>query len=166
VTPLPPTLAATSFDVAVPFLANALLLMLGPFIGLAIVARLRQVYRGWADQILVDPGSTEISSRPPLVNDPDQQAEIATWVIDAAQTSAIFLGPLVGLLLLRSRLENAVALLYVGSFLAAFAAFLSFTFLVAPDRYSRRGIWIFSPVTIIGVILNLAAAGAAAAVGP
>jgi hypothetical protein len=148
------------FDVALPFIVNCLLLIVGPFMGLAVVSRLSAMFRGWLEEegISID----EL----PVPLDPDTLANTAIWTIDAAQIMTLFLSPLVGLLLLRSNLGD-LAFLYVASFVVAVSGFLGFTFASTADRYPWKfRIWIFTPVTLCGLTLNGAAAAFAAIIGP
>ena len=187
--------AITRFDVAAPFLASALLLLLGPFAVLAIVHRLAGLYAAWPreqvhdhtlkDSAAIAPGgrgreyqagphdvstvashSVTHSVQPPLIGDPDQAAQNVIWAVDASQILSVFLGPIVGLFLLRSHIGTAVAVLYVATIVVSVAGFLGFTFRVRPDHYHTAGRWIFTPVTLLGLFATLAAAGTAAAIGP
>ncbi len=148
---------------AIPFLVNALLLALSPFLGLAIKHRLESELEDWFKTDKVNEG---------MMVSPPTLARTSIWIGDAAQTLPSAVGPIVGLLLLRPDIGSAIALLYVGSFVVAIAAFLGFVFLVPVAGYGRSTpllrwrIRLFSPLTLAGVALNLLAAGCAALIGP
>jgi hypothetical protein len=148
------------FDAALPFIVTALLLTLGPFVELAIEYRLERELVRWAEEANVDVTQLDESMNPAT------HARAAGWAIDAAQIVATVLAPAVGLMLLKPDLGSALALLYLGSFLVAAAAFLGFTFLIPIDKYGAWKLWIFSPVAVIGVALNGAAAVIAWLIGP
>jgi hypothetical protein len=154
----------SDLTVAIPFLVNALLVALSPFLGLAIEHRLGGEFSDWFETDGVDEGA--------MVN-PPTLARTSIWIGDAAQTLTTAVGPLVGVLLLRPDVGSAIALLYVGSFVVAIAAFLGFVFLVPVAGYGRRStpllrwrIRLFSPLAAAGVVVNLLAAGGAALIGP
>jgi hypothetical protein len=155
--------STSDFTVAIPFLVNALLLLLTPFLGLAIESQLRGVLSDWFDGEVVETA---------LVN-PPTLARMSVWIGDASQTLTTAVGPLVGLLLLRPDVGSGIALLYVGSFVVAVAAFLGFVFLVPVAGYGRWRAplfdWrvpLFSPLISAGILLNLFAAAVAALIGP
>lgn len=161
--------ATSRFDVAAPFLASALLLFLGPFALLAVISRLAGEYRRWASQQALPERAAECEAKmsaPPLIIDPDQLAQNAIWAVDASQILIIFLAPVVGLFILHNHLGTAIAVLYVASLVVTLAGFLAFTFLGPIDRYPSWGFWIFTPVTVLGILATLAAAGTAALIGP
>jgi hypothetical protein len=83
--------------------------------------------------------------------------------VDASQIVAVCLGPLVGVLLLHSTANGSVVLLYLAGVLVAFAWFLAFTFRSSIDRYPNRKHWWMTRVTLVGIAVNVAAAGVAAA---
>jgi hypothetical protein len=142
---------------AVPFLISALLLVLGPFQVLAIQSRLKDVFTKWIGDGEVTPGA---------MADAGTLAGTAVWTVDAAQILANIVAPLVGLLVLRPGLGSPLSVLYVIAFVVAVAAFLGFTFLVKVDGYGISRVPLATPVVVIGVLLNLVAAGIAAAIGP
>jgi hypothetical protein len=150
------------FDVAVPFLLSALLLALGPFVGLAIEHRLKGEFTSWAEEMGQDIGELDDSLQPAA------HARAAGWACDAAQLVGTVVAPATALLLLKPDLGSALALLYLVTIVGAFVAFLAFTFLVPVDKYgTRRIVWIFSPLAVIGVGVNAVAAGVAAwLIGP
>lgn len=139
----------TPFDAAVPFVVSAILMFIGPFSGLAIEKRLAQEFVEWGV-------GTESYTAATL-------AKTAGWTIDAAQVITMFLTPFMGLLLLKPDLGSALSLLYLGSFVVSLCGFLGFTYLVPIARYGPpRHIPLFAPVSLIGIVVNLVAAGAAA----
>lgn len=150
------------FDVALPFVVSAVLLALGPFVGLAIEHRLKSEFTRWAEEMGYDVGQLDESLQPAV------HARAAGWASDAAQLVGTVVAPATALLLLKPDAGSALALLYLATFVVAFAGFLAFTFLVPVDRYgTARMMSIFSPVAVIGVAVNLAAAAVAAwVIGP
>jgi hypothetical protein len=142
---------------AAPFLINALLLVLGAFQLLAIQSRLEKVFTKWIEAGKVSPGPYA---------DAGTLAGTAVWTVDAAQILANIVAPLVGLLLLKPDLGSALSILYGGAFVVAFVAFLGFTFLSKVDGYGISQVPLVTPVLVIGVLLNLIAAGIAVAIGP
>lgn len=142
---------------AAPFLISALLLVLGPFQVLAIQSRLKEVFTKWIAEGEVKPG--------PMA-DAGTLAGTAVWTVDAAQILANIVAPLVGLLVLKPELGSPLSVLYVGAFVAAVSAFLGFTFMVRVDGYGISRVPLATPVVVIGVLLNLIAAGIAVAIGP
>jgi hypothetical protein len=143
--------------VAIPFLVSALLLVLGPFLVLAIQSRLKAVFTVWIATGVVDASQSA---------DAGTLAGTAVWTVDASQILANIVAPLVGLLILKPGLGSPISLLYVAAFVVAIAAFLAFTFLVEVDGYGISRVPLATPVVVIGVLLNLAAAGVAVAIGP
>lgn len=152
------TAAITRFDVAAPFLANAFVLLLGPFGALAIEHRFAATYRRWDRSV----------EAPPLPghHDPDQVAETTVWAIDASQILIVLLGPIAGLLILHPNINAAVSVVYIAVIVLSVAGFLAFVFLTAPDAYKSDWIWIFSPVNVGAIVVSLLAGGIAAAIGP
>jgi hypothetical protein len=67
---------------------------------------------------------------------------------------------------LEPSLNGSLGLLYIAAFAVAFVGECCFLALVPIDKYHQKSKWIFSPVTIIGVLLNLIAAAAAYAMAP
>jgi hypothetical protein len=152
--------APSRFEVAAPFIASLILLILGPFVGIGVEYRLRDVLARWRDDDELCPAVTER-----LVSyHPDTVAKSSLWAIDAAQIFATFLPPLLGIALLRPGL--ALFMLYLAASVAVIAGYLAFLFLVPVDRYHVHGKWIFSPVPLIGIPITGGAAIAAALIGP
>lgn len=156
-------MSSSDFTVAIPFLVNALLLLLSPFLGLAIESRLNGVLSEWFGGEVVETA---------MVN-PPTLARMSVWIGDASQTLTTAVGPLVGLLLLRPDIGSGIALLYVGAFVVAVATFLGFVFRVPVAGYGRWRVphfrWrvpLFSPLVSAGIVLNLLAATVAALLGP
>jgi hypothetical protein len=150
------------FDVALPFLVSAGLLVISSFAEEAISQRLERVLTSWFTEVNVDINALAT----PL--DPASLASTTAWTVDAAQILAVVLAPAIGLLILRPHLGSTLSLLYLASFVVAVAAFFGFTFNVRADKYGSK-VWLrfFTPVSVIGVVLELAAAGVAAwAIGP
>lgn len=168
----------TRFEVASPFLVSALLLFLAPFVAHAIEYRLRDVFTVFL----------EAPERPTLPGETEILARTAVWTIDAAQTITIFLGPLVGLVVVRPNLAGPLSLLYVVSLVVAIATFLGFTFKTDVNKYDypwklplagRRlpvlgwtlpfGEWrvkFFTRLVVVGILVNLIAGGLAWLIGP
>jgi hypothetical protein len=155
----PLTATVSAFDAAAPFIVNCFFLIVGPFVGLAVVSRLSSMFRSWLKE-----GGISIEELPiPL--DPEVLANTATWTIDASQILTLCLSPLVGLLLVFN--FGGLGILYAGSLAIAICGFLGFTFATTADRYPGRfAIWIFTPVTVGGLVLNVAAAVVAASIAP
>jgi hypothetical protein len=145
------------FDAAAPFLASALLIAIGPFVGLPIEWRIKRQLSEWARTS----GTNEDDL--PEAFAPENLAAATGWVVDASQIVAVCLGPLVGVLLLHSTANGSVVLLYLAGVLVAFAWFLAFTFRSSIDRYPNRKHWWMTRVTLVGIAVNVAAAGVAAA---
>jgi hypothetical protein len=154
-----PALAGiTRFDVAAPFLANALVLLLGPVGAIAVEHRFAATYRQWDDSV----NATGL----PVHHDPDQIAKTTVWAIDASQILVVLLGPIAGLLIFHPDISSGVAVVYLAAVVLSFGAFLAFVFLTAPDAYESDWIWIFSPLNVGAIIVSLLAGALAAAIGP
>jgi hypothetical protein len=146
--------------VAAPFLASALILALGPFIALAVEDRLRSALVRWLDE-----DGLSASARERLISyHPDTVAKSAIWVVDAAGVVATLFPPILGLALLRT--SRMIELVYLLAVVIVVAGFLWFLFRVPLDRYHTRGLWIFTPVPLVGVGASLIASVAAYLIGP
>lgn len=151
---------STRLAVAAPFLASAALLALGPFVALAVEARLASTLARWRDE----DGLSAAAKKRLISYSPGTVAKSAIWTIDAAGISATFFPPMLGLALLRT--GRAIELLYFLALVAVVATLLWFLVRVPIDRYHSRGVWIFTPVPLAGVVVNVLAAGAAYWIGP
>lgn len=155
-------IAVSRFDVALPFVISAGLLLVSSFTTLAIRERLEKVLTEWFKESKIE------VDKLPVPQEPGSLASTSAWTVDAGQILAAVLGPLIALLILRPRVGDALSLLYFGSFVVAVIAFFAFTFKVRADRYGARTVLrFFTPLGAIGIALNLAAAAVAAwAIGP
>jgi hypothetical protein len=150
----------TRLSVAAPFIAGAVLLFLGPFVAMAVEARLATVFQNWLDDDGLPPRAlAKLGSY-----SPETVAKSSVWSIDAAQILATFLLPWLGVALLRPGL--ALFLLYLVVSVVVLAGLLWFIYRVKADDYHTRGVWIFTPVPLFGIPVNVAAAIVAAAIGP
>jgi hypothetical protein len=150
------------FDVALPFLVSAALLVVSSFAEEAISQRMDRVLNTYFSEsgVVVDELATPLQ--------PSSLASTTAWTVDAAQILSLLLAPVIGLLILQPHLGSALSVLYIASFFVAIAAFFGFTFRVRADRYHSK-VWLrfFIPVVVLGVLLELVAAGVAAwAIGP
>jgi hypothetical protein len=168
--------------VAAPFIASAVLLVVGPFIGIKIEARLRDVYEKWLKGDLenaftgtklmsYDPAAkakSKLLSHDPaavakgnLVSwDPATVAKSAIWAMDAAQILAAFLLPVLGVIVLRPS-TGAVILyaVYCGSVLIALFVFIRRYRI--DDYHTRWRVRAFTLVPLIGIPVNVVAAAVA-----
>jgi hypothetical protein len=143
--------------VALPFIVGAILLVAGSGVALLVEIRVQQALAEWAK---ADGGDTaRLTSYAP-----ETLARSVGWTTDAAQIVALVLTPILGLLLLEPSLSAGLGLLYILAFAVALVGEFCFLALVPVDRYHAKSVWIFSPVTITGVVLNLIAG--AYAIGP
>lgn len=152
--------ASARLTVAAPFIANSVILALGPFVALAVESQLSTTLREWldADAIGATAEGKLISYAPSTI------AKSALWTIDGAGIVAAFFPPLLGIVLLRA--GTLIDVLYIVALIVVVAGLLWFLVQVPIDRYHTRGIWIFTPVAVVGVAVNVLAAGAAYAIGP
>jgi hypothetical protein len=152
------TVTVTRLDVALPFLLSAGLLLISSCTGEAISQRLEKVLTEWFEGVQeVDLDTLPTPLRPAAL------ASTTAWTVDAAQILATVLAPAIGLLILRPEVSSGITLLYLASFVVAVVAFISFTFRVRADKYaSHVWLWLFTPVSVVGLLLELAAAGVAA----
>jgi hypothetical protein len=146
--------------VAAPFLASTLLLVFGSFLALAIEHRLAREFAGWRDS----DGLSNAAVKRLNSYAPDTVAQSSVWTIDAAQIVATFLQPLVGIAIMRPGLE--LLLFYIAASVVVLSVFFWFVFRVPVDSYHATGKGIFTLVPLIGIPVNLAAAGVAALIGP
>jgi hypothetical protein len=151
----------SQLSVAAPFIVSAALTALGPFVDLVIEPRLKEAFLEWAR------ADEEVNVDELISYAPETLARSSSWTIDAAQFVGMALAPLVGLLVLRGDLNDALTLFYVLAMVVVVAGFLYFVIRVRVDQYHGKGWWILTPVTLIGIGLNVAAALVAAfVIGP
>jgi hypothetical protein len=155
--------SSSDLTVAIPFLVNALLAFISPFLGLAIENRLEGELSRWFTTDKAEEGS--------MIN-PPTLAHASVWVGDATQTLVTAVGPLVGLLLLKPSALSGLGILYVIACVLAVAAFFGFVYRVPIAGYGswhvpllRWRVPLYSPLASAGLLLNLLAAGAAAVIG-
>lgn len=148
----------TRFTVALPFIAGAILLLVGSVVAVFVEKRAEKAFTAWGETDDVD-ADTLVSY------DPKTLAKSVGWTTDAAQLVALVLSPILGLLLLEPSLSCGLIVVYVVAVATAIIGEWYFVTRVPMDQYHAKSRWIFSPVTIIGVLLNLIAAAVAAAIG-
>jgi len=168
-------LAITRLDVAAPFLANALLVLLGAFLGPLIIMKLEGAFGDWIAGVQVEKSMkcpkckkehlVKIDTTS-VIFDAEQSAQASIWAIDASQILGLFLGPLLGIVLLSPPWSSGVALLYIAGIFVCVIAFAYFVAKVRVDSYWTWGYPLFTPVSIAGILVSLAAAVAAALIGP
>jgi hypothetical protein len=149
----------TRLTVALPFAIGAILLLVGSIVAIFVEKRVRKTFGTFA-------AADRTDTQTAISYSPDTLAASVGWTTDAAQIIALVLTPLLGLLLLKPSISGSLGLLYIAAFLVALAAEYHFLRKVRVDTYASKSKWIFSPVTIIGIILNLIAGGVAFALGP
>ena len=156
-----------ALQAAGPFLIAALLLLAGSVVGKA-AARIviAQRYRPAIEKL----------PPPPLVLRPETMKNMLDWAIDAAQLLGVLVAPAVGLIFFVGEFDTAVTFLYTVLLILGFVGTFVFVYRVNPVNYGQtklgwrirgelRGIkkWRgFTPITIFGVGVNVAAAIVAA----
>jgi hypothetical protein len=152
-----------------PFLVGAVLLPAGSLIGkVAVRAAIAAKYRPALDQIPAD--------LQPLAMRPETIESMTSWAADAAQLLSIVVAPSVGLIFFGEEISQAVIAVYTLALLAAFLATFGFVAFVNPINYGEmplglvvrdkmvgvKGWRVLTPVTMIGIFINLVAAALAA----
>jgi len=159
----------TRFDVALPFLVSAVLIVVAAFVALLVLDRTEAVVDKWAGE------SKGGAKALPDAFQPSSIAKVSGWIIDTSQILTSLLAPLVGLvLLLKAGAAGHFALAYLGAVAITLIVFVVFVRL-SPDSYGWPGSWslipkilrdALSPVVVLLVIINLAGAGVAYAIAP
>jgi hypothetical protein len=167
-----PLLAVSRFDVAAPFLVNVAVVVVSALASSTIITKLERAFALWREDVTTetdDEGNekkgTETVSQP-LISDPAQTAQPSIWAMDASQILGLFLGPVLGLILLAPPLTSVLGVVYIVGIVACIGTFFAFVAWVKADRYPTWGKWKLTPVTIGGIFVSLVAAGVAAAIGP
>jgi hypothetical protein len=156
----PATVSSTSrLDVALPFIFTAAALVLSAPIVTFVSKRIAEFF-----QQELGSGVQEA----PLVLRPEMIAFIVPWAIDVSQAIPTLALPVTSLAILTSGhgLRADTVALYILAIAASLAVFWALAARVYPARYVRVGRWGFSPLTIGGLLFNVAAAGLAYALGP
>lgn len=168
-------------EVAAPFLLTAALTILGSLGGLLVVARMESEY----EKILAEYQGTfkEDGPQPPSLTI-DMRAKslagITNWAIDGAGFIGSLLGPGIGLILLYNDLGTTTVLIYSAVMVVAFGGFFLFVAKVPVRSYPNQpfgvhiGRWLigprpvgpFTPVAMLAVLANLAAAAWILIAGP
>ena len=153
----------SAIQAAGPFLVAALLLMAGSIVGKAASrAVITQHYR---------PALAKVSSPPTKLLAPTMR-NMLDWAIDAAQLLGVLVAPAVGLVFFFDRLDAPVAFVYTVILIAGFVFTFVFVNRVNPVNYGEKKLgWRFrgelrgikkwkgyTPITIVGVAVNLLAA--------
>lgn len=153
-----------------PFLVGIVLLLAGSLVGKsASKTVIDQTYRPALDRIP--------RQHRPLDVMPETVENMLTWAIDATQLLGIVVAPAVGLFFFAGDVNNSVTVLYTVTLLLAFLATFWFVTRVNPVNYCEMPLgtivrnrmigvkkWrLLTPVTIVGIGINLAAAILAAA---
>lgn len=149
----PATMPTSPWLVAAPFIASAVLLVIGPFIGKKIEARLSAVYTTWRDTDLQEaPAGTQLASYAPAT-----VAKSALWAMDAAQILGAFLLPVLGVIVLTP--STAAEIFYVVYCAIVLIALVVFVRCYPIDDYhTRRRVKAFTLVPLIGIPVNIVAA--------
>jgi hypothetical protein len=142
----------SAFDAAAPFIVGVLLALL-------VMGATKLVEKRVEAIVATQVGATKVGV--PGFAQPAAQAEIASWAADATQAVAVIVAPATGLVLLHADLGAGAWVAYVGVIVAGFLLFVAMM-LTRPDKYARRSLGWFSPLTIVGIVLNLIAAAVAA----
>ena len=150
----------TQLDVALPFFVAAVLVVIGAAFEEIVKDKVAPVLEGWAKQTGDDLGQVGDTFQP------ESMAQMSGWTIETAQVVPTVLAPLVGLVLLWK--QGARGLLVLALLAILFVAVVAFVlFLKRPSyKYGSGWPWIFTPLTMLALVLNLAGAGIAALIGP
>lgn len=153
----------SAIQAAGPFLVAALLLMAGSIVGKAASRTvINQHYR---------PALAKVDSPPTKLLYPTMR-NMFDWAIDAAQMLGVLVAPAVGLVFFFDRLEAPVAFVYTVILIVGFVFTFVFVTRVNPVNYGEKKLgWRFrgeprgikkwqgyTPITIVGVAVNLVAA--------
>lgn len=152
----------SAIQAAGPFLVAALLLMAGSIVGRAASRTVITQHYG--------PALAKVSSPPTKLLAPTMR-NMVNWAIDAAQLLGVLIAPAVGLVFFFDRLDAPVAFVYTVILIVGFVSTFVFVTRINPVNYGEKKLgWRFrgeprgikkwkgyTPVTIIGVAVNLAA---------
>jgi hypothetical protein len=164
-----PVSSTSRLDVALPFIFTVAALVLSVPIGAFVAKRLAK----WVEWRLRRDLNAALEEPPAeSVLRPETSAEISAlllpWAIDVSQAIPTLTLPAASLAILTSGhgLRAATVGLYIGAIVVGLAAFLVLATGIYPGGYVRRGRWGFSPLIVMGVLVNAAAAVIAYALGP
>lgn len=149
------TPAASQLDVAIPFIVTIGLLIVGAGVAALVRQRFESVYSGWLSSQGINEKKLIYVQRPAAI------ADMSMWIIDASQALSVVVVPIVGLALLHGTLEQFVTVLYVVMALAGFLTLVWFLTTKRPEAYARRRWLMVTPLTVVGVGVNVIAGVAA-----
>lgn len=166
--------APTRLQSAAPFLLTSVMILVGATLSTLVIARARLEYDRILKEAQVPAHMRTVALRP------ENLAEMGNWLIDAGGMFGALTGPAIGLALLYERFSEPVILLYSLVILLSIAGFALFVGQVSPRGYPNRPLgwhvrgriigprplFIFTPVVMIGSILNLSAGLAVLVAGP
>jgi hypothetical protein len=151
----------TRLDVAIPFIAGALLAWVGWVMAKIVFDTLKNRLHEWLREGNIAPESLPYAFRPETI------AKTSHWTVDVVQVLPGFLTPLLGVVvLLRVGATDELLFAYAGVFVVALGVFVAYL-RVKPDRYGAR--WpglLTTPITFILIGINLVGAAVAALIGP
>ena len=136
---------------AFPFLASALLAILGAISSYVVSGRVPDLVRK------LNEGYKGAGAIPPHLT-PDGVGKISAWAADTAQCGVALIGPPVAALALVEGKTALLSLAYVAIAVLGALVFARMLF-VKPDRYARRT-WfkIVTPIAVLAVTVNVAMA--------
>ena len=148
-------------DRTYPFLISGILIIIGLVATSWLDARLNRYVTGNADTNFNPKLSGELAHL-----QPGQLRNVVLYWIDMTQAAALIIGPLLGLLILIHLSNGWVVASYAASILVGLGVILRLALMPDESKYSRReGRLGFTPVTYIGLMVDILAGLAAYLVG-
>jgi uncharacterized protein involved in cysteine biosynthesis len=150
----------TRLDAALPFLLSAMLVVVAAVFAGLVTDRVETVFTEWAADAGLGVDRLPYAFRPKVL------AKTSYWIIDTSQAFTALLAPFVGVVvLLRHGASGELALVYTSALLVSACVFV-FYLRRRPDDYGHRLPGPLTPIVLISLLLNLAGACVAYAIGP
>jgi hypothetical protein len=155
-----PATTLTRFDAALPFLVAAGIVVIAAIFEDFVTDKVSDELKAWAEETDEDLNSLGDPFQP------DAMGKMSVWTVDTAQVVPTVLTPLVGVALLwKQGAKSSLVLAILGIVGVAVIAYWCFL-KTKPWKYGAGWPWIFKPLTVLALVLNLAGGAIAYAIGP